>query len=124
MRNPLPQLRRRCLALPEAHEVVAWSEATFRVKNKQFAMFASADNHHGRYAVWLKATHFTQDQLVSTRPDQFFVPPYVGTTGWVGMWLDRDPDWARVDELLQSGYRLVAPKRLVVLLDAQLTTVR
>jgi hypothetical protein len=74
--------------------------------------------------VWLKATHFTQDQLVSTRPDQFFVPPYVGTTGWVGMWLDRDPDWARVDELLQSGYRLVAPKRLVVLLDAQLTTVR
>lgn len=119
-RNPLPQLRRRCLALPEAHEVTAWGEQTFRVRNRQFAMFASADNHHGRgrYAVWLKATAFTQDQLVSARPDQFFVPPYVGPAGWVGMWLDRDPDWARLDELIHGGYRLVAPRRLITVLDA------
>ena len=46
--NPLPQVRRLCLALPEAHEVEAWGEPTFRVKNTIFAMYAAADNHHGR----------------------------------------------------------------------------
>ena len=38
--SPLPKLRKLCLALPEAHEVEAWGEPTFRVKNKLFAMFA------------------------------------------------------------------------------------
>lgn len=40
--SPLSRLRKLCLALPEAHEVEAWGEPTFRVKNKMFAMYASA----------------------------------------------------------------------------------
>lgn len=31
---PLDRLRAMCLALPVAHEVEAWGEPTFRVKNK------------------------------------------------------------------------------------------
>ena len=56
--SPLVRLRKLCLALPEAHEVEAWGEATFRVKNKIFAMYAGANNHHGagRPGVWIKAT--------------------------------------------------------------------
>lgn len=46
-RSPLPRLRKLCLALPEAHEVEAWGEPTFRVRNKLFAMYADAGNHHG-----------------------------------------------------------------------------
>lgn len=51
--TPLPRLR----SLPEAHEVTAWGEPTFRVRNKMFAMFASAATHHGkgRPAAWVKA---------------------------------------------------------------------
>lgn len=45
--NPLSRLRKLCLALPEAHEVRAWGEPTFRVRNKLFAMYASAGTHHG-----------------------------------------------------------------------------
>jgi len=45
--DPLPRLRELCLALPEAHEVVAWGEPTFRVRHKLFAMYADAANHHG-----------------------------------------------------------------------------
>jgi len=60
--DPLARVRALCLALPEAHEVVAWGEPTFRVRNKLFAMYASAGNHHGagRAAVWIKAARSSQ----------------------------------------------------------------
>lgn len=54
--SPLDRLRALCLTLPEAHEAVAWGEPTFRVRNRLFAMYASAESHHGggRPAVWLR----------------------------------------------------------------------
>jgi len=112
--SSLTRLRRLCLALPEAHEVEAWGEPTFRVRNKLFAMYASADTHHGagRSAVWLKAGPGNQGVMVQAKPNRFFVPPYVGPSGWIGVWLDGSVDWKELDELLRDSYRLVAPKRL------------
>jgi predicted DNA-binding protein (MmcQ/YjbR family) len=117
--DPLPRLRALCLALPEAHEQVAWGEPTFRVRKKLFAMFASADNHHGRgrAAVWIKAKAVNQHLLVVAHPDRFFVPPYVGPSGWVGVWLDRKINWTEIAELLADGYKLVAPKRLIAIME-------
>jgi predicted DNA-binding protein (MmcQ/YjbR family) len=117
--KPLARLRKFCLALPEAHEVEAWGEPTFRVRNKIFAMYANGNNHHGdgRDSVWCKSTHVTQDLLVHTHPERFFVPPYVGPSGWVGIWLDRVADWDALMELLEHSYRLIAPKRLLTQLD-------
>jgi hypothetical protein len=117
--RPLTRLRRLCLALPQAHEVEAWGEPTFRVGKKLFAMFASADSHHGagRPAVWVKAVAVNQELMVRAAPSRFFVPPYVGPSGWIGVWLDGDADWAELAELLRDGYRLVAPKRVAALLD-------
>jgi hypothetical protein len=118
--SPLVRLRRLCLALPEAHEVRAWGEPTFRVRNKLFAMYASAGNHHGagRPAVWCKAAPGNQPLMIAAAPRRFFVPPYVGPSGWIGVWLDRGADWPELDGLLRDAYRLVAPKRLVAALDA------
>jgi hypothetical protein len=115
---PLSRLRRLCLALPEAHEVEAWGEPTFRVRNKMFAMYAAPNNHHGdgRPAVWCKAAAGNQALMVKAEPDRYFAPPYVGPSGWVGIWLDRQPDWAEVDDLLRDSYRLIAPKKLLALL--------
>jgi hypothetical protein len=120
-RRPITRLRKLCLALPEAHEVEAWGEPTFRVRNKMFAMYASADSHHGRgrNAVWIKAAPTDQARMVRAAPGCFFVPPYVGPSGWVGVWLDGVIEWDDVAEFLQDGYRLVAPKRLLDLLDAE-----
>jgi predicted DNA-binding protein (MmcQ/YjbR family) len=117
--SPLTRLRKLCLALPEAHEVEAWGEPTFRVRNKLFAMYAAADNHHGagRPAVWCKAAPGNQSLMVRGAPGRFFVPPYVGPSGWVGVWLDRDPDWAEVADLMRDSYRLIAPKKLLAVLD-------
>lgn len=117
--KPLTWLRKVCLALPEAHEVEAWGEPTFRVKNKLFAMYASASAHHGggRPAVWCKAGPGNQSLMVRANPEQFFVPPYVGPSGWVGVWLDGKVDWDELDGLLRDSYGLVAPKKLRALLD-------
>jgi predicted DNA-binding protein (MmcQ/YjbR family) len=112
--NPLTRLRKLCLALPESLEVEAWGEPTFRVRNKLFAMYASANTHHGngRPAVWCKAGPGNQAIMVRAAPDRFFVPPYVGPSGWIGIWLDGVVDWSELAGLLQDSYNLVAPKRL------------
>jgi hypothetical protein len=115
----LVRLRRLCLALPEAHEVEAWGEATFRVRNKMFATFASREGHHGagHDSAWVKATAENQQLLVQSDPDRYFVPPYVGPSGWIGIRLTGDVDWDDVQDLLRDGYRMIAPKRLLAELD-------
>jgi hypothetical protein len=119
--RPLTRLRRLCLALPEAYEVEAWGEPTFRVRNKLFAMYADAGDHHGdgRAAVWCKAAPGNQGLMVRAAPDRFFVPPYVGPSGWIGVYLDRGADWDELAELLRDAYRLTAPKRLLARLERE-----
>ena len=111
--SPIRRLRARCLSFPGAHEVEAWGEPTFRVRNKIFAMYSAPNNHHGggRPAVWCKSTSLTQDLLVRAQPKRYFVPPYVGPSGWVGVWLDRNPDWEVLSDLLRDSYEAIAPKR-------------
>jgi predicted DNA-binding protein (MmcQ/YjbR family) len=112
--SPLAKVRKICLALPEAHEVEAWGEPTFRVKNKLFAMYADSSSHHGagRPGIWIKSTHINQDLLLHTDSSRFFKPPYVGPSGWVGVYLDKRPSWTVVADLLRDGYLLTAPRKL------------
>jgi hypothetical protein len=123
---PLDRLRAVCLDLPEAHEVEAWGEPTFRVKNKVFAMYASPETHHGegRPGVWIKSAHITQDMLVRAEPERYFVPPYVGKSGWVGAYLDKRPNWRALTDLLRDAYRLAAPKTLLARIDSAQPTRR
>ena len=117
--RPLTRLRKVSLALPDAHEVEAWGEPTFRVRYKLFAIYAASGNHHGagRPAVWFKAGPGNQALMVRAEPERYFVPPYVGPSGWVGAWLDGDVDWPELADLLCDAYRLVAPKRLIAKLE-------
>jgi len=117
--DALSRLRKICLALPEAHEVEAWGEPTFRVRNKLFAMHSSAGTHHGRGrpGVWIASTHVSQDMVLRARPDRYFSPPYVGPSGWIGAWLDKSPLWSEITELLRDAYRLKAPKKLADTLE-------
>jgi hypothetical protein len=118
--SPLPKLRKLCLALPEAHEVEAWGAPTFRVKNKLFAMYAEQGNNHteGRASVWIKAGKENQALMLRAQPHKYFKPPYVGPSGWVGVFLDKSPDWDEVAALLRDGWKLTAPKRLVAKREA------
>ena len=108
-RTPLGRLRATCLALPDTTEKIAWGEPTWRVRGKLFAQLD--DHHHGadHLAVWLPAPLGEQEAMVFTNPTQFFRPPYVGPRGWIGVRIDRRPNWTVVRQLVEQAYRLVAP---------------
>ena len=108
----LARVRKICLALPEATEKVAWGAPTFRVKNKLFVMFANDHHGDGRIAIWCNAPEGAQEALVSAEPRHFFVPPYVGPGGWIGVRLDTGLDWKSVGALIEQAYRKTAPPRL------------
>jgi predicted DNA-binding protein (MmcQ/YjbR family) len=113
-RDPLARLRALCLALPEATEKISHGEPTWKAgKGKVFAMLD--DHHHGapHLSAWLPAGLGAQEALIDSDPKRFFRPPYVGHLGWVGVVLDKSPDWKMVAWLVEQAYRLVAHPKLV-----------
>ena len=110
----LRRLRAICLALPEATESVfgGHTTPTFRVREKIFAMLPEGDDGASAMSVWCKAPPGAQAVLADSDLDRFFVPPYLGPKGWIGIRLDRGVDWDLVRDLIGDSYRLIAPKRL------------
>ena len=112
-RNPLAKLRKIIAAWPETSERLSHGAPTWGGGKKTFATFHVDHHGDGRVALWCKATFEQQAELVEHDPDVFFVPAYVGPSGWIGIRLDRDVDWDTVASLLEEGYRQVAPKRVL-----------
>ena len=109
-RGPLARLRTLCLALPEAREKITWDTPTFRVREKMFALCGSDET---RVTAWLKAPPGAQESLVAYDPRRYFVPPYVGRAGWIGVYLNGRVPWKQVAALVEQSWRLVAPRKLV-----------
>jgi hypothetical protein len=107
----LTRIRRICLALPDATEKIAWGSPTFRVRDRIFVMFVNDHHGDGRVAIWCNADRDAQVAIVEADPRRFFVPPYVGPRGWIGIRLDRRPNWAVVSALIAEGHRRVVPRR-------------
>jgi predicted DNA-binding protein (MmcQ/YjbR family) len=106
----LADVRRVCLALPEAVEVESWGRPTFRAgaKGRIFALF-SGDAEHP-YTVIFKPEPGERDALV--RDPRFYPPAYYGPGGWLALDLTAaPPDWDEVAELVTGSYRQVALKR-------------
>ena len=112
--NPLDRLRAICLAFPESIEAGGVGDPSFKVREKIFAMQHRIDE---RMSMWCKARPGAQDVLVGSDPGRYFVPPYVGHHGWVGVWLGVETDWELVTDLVEESYRMTAPKRLTLQLD-------
>jgi len=107
--SPLERLRRICLALPETGEKVSHGEPTFWVGGRMFATF---DNHHHgapHMGVWLAMPLGAQEALVYQDPKRFFVPPYVGGRGWVGVRLDGRPSWKTVAKVVREAHKFRRP---------------
>jgi hypothetical protein len=104
----LAKVRTICLALPDTSERLSHGEATFFVKKRSFLNMDSY--HHGstHFSAWVAAPLGAQDTLVRSDPDHFFVPPYVGYRGWVGVMLDTGPDWDQIERIIQDGHAHVA----------------
>lgn len=104
-------LRSFALTLPEAEERETWETATFRVRDRIFMMFSEHERH-----AWIKATFDEQQALVTMDPDTYFVPPYMGSKGWIGVVVSK-ADADEVRELAMEAWRMTAPKRLVATYD-------
>ena len=107
-----------CLSFPESEEFVSHGAPNFRVKKgKIFAVYAQ--NLHGgkRIALWLNSPAGAQAAWVEPRPrgeinnSDYFVPPYVGPRGWLGVRLDRDVAFSHIHDLVREAYVNTAPKK-------------
>jgi hypothetical protein len=106
----LGRIRKLCLTLPETSERPSHGAPTFFVREKK-SFLTVWHNHHadGRFALVCAAPEGLQAMLVEADPERFFVPPYVGHRGWLGLRLDREFDWDEIAGIVEDAYLEVAP---------------
>lgn len=101
------RVRDLALALPETSDRETWGQTTYRVRERVFAVAPP-----GHDSIIVKAPVGMRDVFCESDPDRFYVPPYFGPKGWVGLRLGSDTDWDEVRDLIEGSYCLIAPKRL------------
>jgi len=106
--EPLDELRTIIDSLPETAEKLSHGSPTWWGGKRTVATYHAGAYDQGRRAVWIKAPD----------PQRFYRPKYLGPSGWVGVRLEGRVNWAEIRVLLVQGYRLVAPKRALAILDA------
>jgi predicted DNA-binding protein (MmcQ/YjbR family) len=106
-------VREIMVSFPETEEFVSHGSPTFRVHGKIFAAYTI--NHHGdgRVALTLIAPPGAQAAFVKMHPNAYFVPPYVGPKGWLGVELDKGLAWETVREHVRDAYEMAAPAELI-----------
>ena len=123
----LARVRKICLSFPETSEKMAWGHPTFRVKDKMFASIGAwhydddgkplKEGEKGVFRVTMTMpTAPGEQEALLARGEPFFFPAYVGVRGWIGLTIDGSTDWDEVEELIETAYRKIAPKRVVALL--------
>ena len=105
-------VREICFSFPEVEERTGHGMPDYKVRGKTFAMLAI--NHHGdgRIALWVHAPPGAQHLHADGEPAFYFVPPYVGPRGWLGVHLDQGNDWFSIAVRIREAYVNVAPRGL------------
>jgi hypothetical protein len=110
----LSRIRELCLALPETSGRPSHGTPTFFVRGKRAFLMVLKDHHgDGRFAIWCAAPAGVQGMLVAADAEKYFVPPYVGHCGWLGVRLDLGLDWDELGGIVEDAHAMVAPARLV-----------
>lgn len=110
------ELRELCLALPDAYEETAWKGTRWMVRKRTFAHVIGVEAD-GADPMVVLAFRSSGDELVALRNAG---PPFI-VLGWgrdaMGLAIDDDTDWDEVRELVTESYCVMAPKKLVALVD-------
>ena len=110
------RLRELCLALPDAYEERAWVGTRWMVRSKTFAHVLGVEVGAADPLVVL-SFRAEGEELETLRHTghPFFV------LGWgrdaIGMVLDDETDWNEVHELVTESFCMLAPKKLIALVD-------
>ena len=108
----IERIRQTCLAMPETTERLSHGAPTFFIRDRRAFVMVLTDHHgDGRFALWCAAPAGVQEALVRGDAEMYFVPPYVGHRGWLGVRLDRNLGWDEIDEILEDAYLEVARPR-------------
>ncbi len=112
----LRRLGDRCLALPEAWDEPAWTGHRFLVRKRNFAhVFAIVDERDEVKTILAVRSPDEERVALVASGHPFF------SLGWgrdaMGMALDDDTDWEEVGEIVTESYCVLAPKKLVALVD-------
>jgi predicted DNA-binding protein (MmcQ/YjbR family) len=109
----LKKLRSLCLSLPETSETSSWGHPNFKAGKKTFVAFERVKQ---RASIAFRLDAVDVDRLLGRK--EFFVTPY-GRGLWVSLWADGRIDWRAVNDLVARSYRVVALKRMLKALEAQ-----
>ena len=108
-----------CESFPEVvFETVGEGHIAFRIRKRIFAYYLFDHHSDGMIAFTCKSSLSEQRRLVKDDPMSFFVPPYLGSKGWIAIRLDLDEvDWDTVAELARRAYQDIAPRKLAALVE-------
>jgi hypothetical protein len=112
----MERIRPVALALPGAVEKVSHGSPTFfTADGRKGRTFASVHDERewfeGRLCLWAAGPKELQEALVADGPERYFVPPYVGHRGWVGLRLDLPgTDWDEVAGVIEDAYAFIAER--------------
>ncbi len=116
------RLRAICSALPDVSEEQAWRGTRWVVRKKTFAHVltvmddaaAEAGSSDGDVVLSFRVAADELDVLRNAGHPFFYL-------GWgrdaMGMVLDAETDWDEVRELVTESYCVLAPKKLIALID-------
>jgi YjbR len=110
------RLREICLDLPDAYEERAWVGTRWMVRKRTFAQVLGVVAGHEDPLVVLSFRSAGEElEVLRHAGHPFFV------LGWgrdaMGMVLDDETDWDEVRELVTESFCVLAPKKLIALVD-------
>ena len=112
-----------CLALPEATMRVDYSRTgtrstahSFDIRRRSFCLLVAVSEPSGKPVslLVLRADPVERQALLAIGHP--FFPPRGGRDR-IGVLLTDDTDWGEIGELVTESYRVLAPKKLIALLD-------
>lgn len=104
--------------LPETQEDWPWGSIHCKVAGKIFVGWGRDEDNV--MSLGIRTTLPLQAKLVKSDP-RFTIAKYVGKYGGIDMRLGENPDWTEVEHYIVESYRIIAPKRLVKVLDARMS---
>lgn len=108
-------VRAVCERLPETTEQAAWAGTRWLVRKRTFVHVLAVDSPDGSVDVMTFRSSGDELDALHAAGHPFFRPGWGANT--VGMVIDDAVDWDEVAELVTESYCVLAPKKLVALVD-------
>jgi predicted DNA-binding protein (MmcQ/YjbR family) len=119
----LAQVRKIALGFPEAYEKISWGRPVFCAP-KIFVMYGGSaktdvKGEYLQYPHSILVKVDDSDRKALEQDTRVFYPAYMGPSGWLGVdfTVTKKVDWDEVTELIDASFRIIAPKKLVRMLD-------